>query len=211
MTCAGSWVGPGRRSRRCSTRPARRPGRRHRAAGGVSGRGRRAGAAAAVPDRRARRRGRRPDRRLPPHRARTDRRRSRRRAPTAEPALRRGAARSSSTGWPDRAGSCRTAGSTSCSSSGCAAHPDAVAAVHGRPAWTYRELNARANRLAHALLARGLRREGVVAVVTERNLDWMAVGPRDLQGGRRVPARSSRTSRPTASRPCCPAPSARSC
>ena len=54
------------------------------------------------------------------------------------------------------------------------AHPDAVAAVHGDRQWTYRELNARANRLARALLARGLRREGVVAVVTERNLDWMA-------------------------------------
>jgi len=36
------------------------------------------------------------------------------------------------------------------------------------------ELNARANRLGRALLARGLHREGVVAVVTERNLDWMA-------------------------------------
>ncbi len=36
------------------------------------------------------------------------------------------------------------------------------------------ELNARANRLGRALLASGLRREGVVAVVTERNLDWMA-------------------------------------
>ena len=55
-----------------------------------------------------------------------------------------------------------------------AAHPDAVAAVHGDRQWTYRELNARANRLGRALLARGLRREGVVAVVTERNLDWMA-------------------------------------
>ncbi len=54
------------------------------------------------------------------------------------------------------------------------AHPDAVAAVHGAQRWTYRELNARANRLGRALLARGLRREGVVAVVTERNLDWMA-------------------------------------
>jgi amino acid adenylation domain-containing protein len=54
------------------------------------------------------------------------------------------------------------------------AHPDAVAAVHGVRQWTYRELNARANRLGRALLARGLRREGVVAVVTERNLDWMA-------------------------------------
>ncbi|MGH3907909.1 MAG: non-ribosomal peptide synthetase [Pseudonocardiaceae bacterium] len=55
-----------------------------------------------------------------------------------------------------------------------AAHPDAVAAVHGDRRWSYRELNARANRLGRALLARGLRREGVVAVVTERNLDWMA-------------------------------------
>jgi amino acid adenylation domain-containing protein len=54
------------------------------------------------------------------------------------------------------------------------AHPDAIAAVHGDRRWTYRELNARANRLARALLARGLSREQVVAVVTERNLDWMA-------------------------------------
>src|SRR5437899_2665306 len=54
------------------------------------------------------------------------------------------------------------------------AHPDAIAAVHGNRQWTYRELNAQANRLARALLVRGLCREGVVAVVTERNLDWMA-------------------------------------
>src|SRR6266496_1402662 len=54
------------------------------------------------------------------------------------------------------------------------AHPDAVAAVHGERQWTYGELNTRANRLARALLAHGLRREGVVAVVTERNLDWLA-------------------------------------
>jgi amino acid adenylation domain-containing protein len=54
------------------------------------------------------------------------------------------------------------------------AHPDAIAAVHGNGQRTYRELNARANQLARALSARGLRREGVVAVVTERNLDWMA-------------------------------------
>jgi amino acid adenylation domain-containing protein len=53
-------------------------------------------------------------------------------------------------------------------------HPDAVAAVHGDTQWTYRQLNGRANQLARALLARGLCREGVVAVVTERNLDWMA-------------------------------------
>src|SRR5437763_10163610 len=54
------------------------------------------------------------------------------------------------------------------------ARPDASAAVRGDRQLTYRELNARANQLARALLARGLTREGVVAVVTERNLDWMA-------------------------------------
>src|SRR6476659_6054103 len=53
-------------------------------------------------------------------------------------------------------------------------HPEAIAATCGGRQWTYAELNARANRLARALLARGLGREGVVAVVTERNLDWMA-------------------------------------
>ncbi len=54
------------------------------------------------------------------------------------------------------------------------AHPDVVAAVAGERSWTYGQLNARANQLGRALLARGLRREGVVAVATERTLDWMA-------------------------------------
>jgi amino acid adenylation domain-containing protein len=63
------------------------------------------------------------------------------------------------------------------------AHPDAIAAIHGDHQWTYRELNARANRLGRALLARGLRREGVVAVVTERNLDWMAAVLAILKAG----------------------------
>ncbi|RMB80466.1 non-ribosomal peptide synthetase [Streptomyces shenzhenensis] len=54
------------------------------------------------------------------------------------------------------------------------AHPDRVAAVCGDRTWTYGELNARANQLARALLAHGLAREGVVAVVTERTLDWLA-------------------------------------
>ncbi|MFF9580605.1 amino acid adenylation domain-containing protein [Streptomyces achromogenes] len=53
-------------------------------------------------------------------------------------------------------------------------HPERVAAVHGERTWTYGELNARANRLAHALLERGLGPEDVVAVVTERDLDWLA-------------------------------------
>jgi len=54
------------------------------------------------------------------------------------------------------------------------AHPDLVAAVCGARSWTYDELNRRANRIGRALLARGLRPEDVVAVVTERDLDWLA-------------------------------------
>jgi amino acid adenylation domain-containing protein len=55
-----------------------------------------------------------------------------------------------------------------------AVHPDAVAGVCGDLSWTYGELNSRANRIGRALLERGLQPEGIVAVVMERNLDWMA-------------------------------------
>ncbi len=55
-----------------------------------------------------------------------------------------------------------------------AAHPDRVAALCGDRELTYGELNARANQLGRGLLQRGLRPEGVVAVATERNLEWMA-------------------------------------
>ncbi|NGO67685.1 non-ribosomal peptide synthetase [Streptomyces boncukensis] len=63
------------------------------------------------------------------------------------------------------------------------AHPDAVAAELGDRQLTYRELNTRANRLAHALLARGLGREDVVAVVAERTLEWMAAVLAILKAG----------------------------
>jgi amino acid adenylation domain-containing protein len=53
-------------------------------------------------------------------------------------------------------------------------HPCAVAAVHGARTWTYADLNSRANRLGRALLARGIHAEDVVAVVSERSLDWLA-------------------------------------
>lgn len=55
-----------------------------------------------------------------------------------------------------------------------AKHPEAVAAVQGERRWTYAELNSRANQVGRALLSRGLGAEDVVAVVMERNLDWMA-------------------------------------
>src|SRR5213596_540185 len=53
------------------------------------------------------------------------------------------------------------------------ARPDAIAAMHGSRQLTYGEVNAHANQVARALLARGLTREEVVGVVTDRNLDWM--------------------------------------
>ncbi len=53
-------------------------------------------------------------------------------------------------------------------------HPDRLAAAHNDRSWTYAELNERANRIAHTLIDRGLTAEHVVAVVMERNLDWLA-------------------------------------
>ncbi|WP_367819480.1 amino acid adenylation domain-containing protein [Streptomyces sp. LMG1-1-1.1] len=52
--------------------------------------------------------------------------------------------------------------------------PSATAAVHRGTRWTYAELDAAADRVAGALLAAGLRPEGVVAVVSRRSLDWLA-------------------------------------
>ncbi|KOG07312.1 MULTISPECIES: amino acid adenylation domain-containing protein [Streptomyces] len=52
--------------------------------------------------------------------------------------------------------------------------PSALAAVHRGTRWTYAELDAAADRVAGALLAAGLRPEGVVAVISRRSLDWLA-------------------------------------
>ncbi|MEI5101881.1 amino acid adenylation domain-containing protein [Streptomyces sp. PmtG] len=55
-----------------------------------------------------------------------------------------------------------------------AATPDAVALVDGDEALTYRELNGRANRLARAMVRRGVRPESVVAVAVPRS-PWYVV------------------------------------
>ncbi|HEY9345887.1 MAG TPA: amino acid adenylation domain-containing protein, partial [Inquilinus sp.] len=57
----------------------------------------------------------------------------------------------------------------------CARTPDAVALVFEDERLSYRELNARANRLAHRLIARGAGPETVVALGLPRSLD-MVVG-----------------------------------
>ncbi|MGE1177817.1 amino acid adenylation domain-containing protein, partial [Pseudomonas bananamidigenes] len=52
-------------------------------------------------------------------------------------------------------------------------HPQAVAAVHGRAALTYEELNQRANRLAHHLIAQGVQPGDHVAILLPRSLDLL--------------------------------------
>jgi amino acid adenylation domain-containing protein len=51
--------------------------------------------------------------------------------------------------------------------------PDAVAVVFGSQCLTYRELNARANQLAHLLRSRGVGPDGVVGLCITRSLEMM--------------------------------------
>ncbi|GGG13613.1 hypothetical protein GCM10007304_29570 [Rhodococcoides trifolii] len=52
--------------------------------------------------------------------------------------------------------------------------PDAVAATSGEESWTYRRLDAAANRIAAGLRAFDVESGDVVAVATERTLGWLA-------------------------------------
>ncbi|ASU58915.1 non-ribosomal peptide synthetase [Nocardiopsis dassonvillei] len=56
-----------------------------------------------------------------------------------------------------------------------ARNPDAPAVIHGGTVRTYRDLNARANRLARALIRRGAGPERYVAVALPRSADLVAV------------------------------------
>ena len=201
-------AGPGRAVVRDRSRPARRRRRPRRTAccGWVAARAA-AGAAAAVPDRRARRGLRRQDRRLSPGRARliaAD--------PDAEhdgqSLLSAEELRFQLDGLagprrelPDRR-------FHELFEQHVRQHPDAVAAVHGDRQWTYRELNARANRLAGPCW-----RTGCAARASSRSspsATWTG-WPRSSRSSRPAAStcRSSRTSRPTGSRPRWPGPGAR--
>ena len=113
---------------------------------------------------------------------------------------------SSSRDWPGDGGSCRGR-VHELFEQRVEAHPDRVAAVCGDRSLTYGQLNARANRLARALLARGLGGEGVVAVVAERNVDWLAAVLAIFKAGGCI-CPSSRISRPIGLRRCSPVPAA---
>lgn len=47
--------------------------------------------------------------------------------------------------------------------------PDAVAILYGSTTWSYRQLNTRANFIAAALIAAGVRPEDTVAVMLDRS------------------------------------------
>ncbi len=63
------------------------------------------------------------------------------------------------------------------------AHPGRAAAAQGDREWTYAQLNDRANGVGRALLEEGLNPEDVVAVVTERNLEWLTAVLAILKAG----------------------------
>ena len=65
------------------------------------------------------------------------------------------------------------------------ARPDAVALAWGDEPLTYRELDARANRLAHHLVRLGVGPEARVGVLLERSAELIVSHPRGAEGGRR--------------------------
>src|SRR5919199_3305458 len=56
-----------------------------------------------------------------------------------------------------------------------AAHPDRVALVDGERRWTYAELNAWVNRVAHGLAGRGYTRGDALAIASGNSAEFLAV------------------------------------
>ena len=64
-----------------------------------------------------------------------------------------------------------------------AAHPDKTAVVCGGDTLTYSELNARANRIANALINLGVTRENTVGVLLDRSVNVYAARQGILKSG----------------------------
>ncbi|KAA6214827.1 non-ribosomal peptide synthetase [Streptomyces albofaciens JCM 4342] len=75
------------------------------------------------------------------------------------------------TGWNDTAHHVPAAKLPELFQAQVARTPDAVAVVHDREQLSYAELNARANRLAHHLIGRGVGPERIVALALPRSVD----------------------------------------
>ncbi|HEX9646298.1 MAG TPA: AMP-binding protein [Alphaproteobacteria bacterium] len=66
--------------------------------------------------------------------------------------------------------------------------PDRIAVEDRRRSWTYRELNRRVNRLAHALAARGIGRGDRVAILSENRAEYLELEFAAAKLGAIVPA-----------------------
>ena len=62
-------------------------------------------------------------------------------------------------------------------------HPDKCAVIAGKESFTYAQLNERANRVANALIEKGVKRESIVGVVLERCCDFYTVRQGILKAG----------------------------
>ena len=62
-------------------------------------------------------------------------------------------------------------------------HPDKCAVITGKESFTYARLNERANRVANALIEKGVKRETIVGVVLERCCDFYTVRQGILKAG----------------------------
>ncbi len=80
--------------------------------------------------------------------------------------------------------------------------PDAVALVHGDEMVSYAELNRRANRLAHALIGRGIGPESVVGIALPRSVSMVVSVLGVLKAGERT-CRWTRNTRRTGWAPWC--------
>ena len=62
-------------------------------------------------------------------------------------------------------------------------HPDKCAVISGKESFTYAKLNERANKVAHALIEKGVSREMIVGIVMERCCDFYTVRQGILKSG----------------------------